>query len=122
MFYGSKNLISMAETILASITIFLIIIILLVILLLLVQGVVKIIIGITQTQVMVRLEYIVMKSGKERAVRTFDAATSEYSYTTLGKRFYKDIRKDYIVKVPAKFVGTRGQAKTINLHYFRSSN
>ena len=56
-------------------------------------------------------EFITMKSGKEKVIRNFDPATSEYSYTTLGKRFFKDVRKEYIVKVPAKFVGVRANGR-----------
>ena len=51
------------------------------------------------------VETIKMRGGKEREVRRYDPATGEYTYSTLGKRFYKNARREYIVKVPATFVG-----------------
>ena len=57
------------------------------------------------------VESIRMRGGKERVVRSYDPATSEYSYTSLGKRFFKDTRREYIVKVPAKFEGVRSNGR-----------
>ncbi len=57
------------------------------------------------------VESIKMKSGKDSVVRTCDPATTEYNYTSLGKRFFKDTRREYIVKVPAKFEGVRADGR-----------
>ncbi len=58
------------------------------------------------------VESIKMRGGgKERVVRTFDPATQEFSYTQLGKRFYKETRREHIVKIPAKFVGVRANGQ-----------
>ena len=57
------------------------------------------------------VETIKMRGGKEKAVRTFDPATGEFTYTTLGKRYFKDTRREYIVKVPAMFRGVRGNGR-----------
>ena len=58
------------------------------------------------------VEMIKMRGGgKEKVVRTFDPATGEFGYSQLGKRFYKDTRREYIVKIPAKFVGVRANGR-----------
>ena len=52
-------------------------------------------------------------------MRTYDAATNDYRYTAAGRRYYRDVRISYVVKVPATFSGTRsnGAAYTRNGHY-----
>ena len=57
------------------------------------------------------VEYIKMRGGKEKEVRKYDPATSKYVYTTLGKRFFKDSKVEYVVKLPAKFVGVRANGR-----------
>ena len=64
------------------------------------------------------VESIKMRGGKEREVRRYDPATGEYVYTELGKRFYKDVRREYIVKVPAKFVGLRANGRPYERNAF----
>ena len=51
-------------------------------------------------------EYISMRRGQDRIVRRWDAATSRWAYTSLGKRFYAQRRVQYVVKVPATFEGS----------------
>ena len=62
-------------------------------------------------------EFIKMRgSQKERLVRNFDPTANDgqgsYKYTQIGKRYFKDKKTEYIVRVPAIFAGTRanGQA------------
>ena len=49
-------------------------------------------------------EYISMKGGKDKEVRRYDPATQEYVYTKLGKQFFKNTRREYVVKVPTSSI------------------
>ena len=54
-------------------------------------------------------------STKERVVRTFDPSANdgrgEYKYTSLGKKFFSKKRVEYIVRVPARFTGSRSNGR-----------
>jgi hypothetical protein len=52
-------------------------------------------------------EYISMRRGQDKVVRRWDAATSKWVYTALGKKFFAQKRTQWIVKVPANFEGKR---------------
>ena len=61
--------------------------------------------------------------GSRRVVRTFDPTANQgagrWRYTVLGRRFFADRRISYIVRVPARFSGTRsnGNAYTRTGHF-----
>ena len=58
------------------------------------------------------VEYIKMKGGKEKEIRSYDPTTSKFTYTSLGKRFFRDTKIEYIVKLPAKFSGVRSDGRS----------
>ena len=63
-----------------------------------------------RTQAAVRennVETISMGRGGRRVVRRFDPAANKWKYTALGRSYFADRRISYVVRVPAKFSGTR---------------
>jgi len=64
------------------------------------------------------VETIKLRGGKERTIRIFDPAADEgrgeYRYTALGKKFFSKKRLEYIIRVPARFSGTRSNGRAYN--------
>ncbi len=60
-----------------------------------------------------------MRGGRSAAVRRFDPAAAEFTYTRLGRQFFSRRRTEYVVSVPARLSGTRtnGNAYTRNGFY-----
>ena len=63
-------------------------------------------------------EYILMRNGARKAVRRWDAAAGDYSFTAVGRSFYSRIKRNYVVQVPVLVKGTR---KNGTVYSIRSS-
>jgi hypothetical protein len=58
------------------------------------------------------VETIRLRNGRKAVTRRWDAAKGEWTFTRLGNRFYKTIRRNYVVQVPAIVRGTRANKST----------
>ena len=61
-------------------------------------------------------EYITL-NGKKRATRHLDVTTGEWVFSRLGLKFYRNMRRSYIVNVPVTVHGTPADGR----HYTKSS-
>ena len=52
-------------------------------------------------------EYIRLRGGERKAVRRWDPATQDYTFTALGKTYYSRLKRNYVVQVPVKVTGVR---------------
>ena len=48
-----------------------------------------------------------LRGGGTAVVRRFDPASGDFKYTRLGRGFYSQFRTEYVLKIPARFDGTR---------------
>ncbi len=53
------------------------------------------------------VETIRLRGGGAAVVRRFDPASGDFKYTRLGRGFYSQFRTEYVLKIPARFDGTR---------------
>ncbi len=61
-------------------------------------------------------EYITV-NGKKRVTRHLDLATGEWVFSKLGMKFYRKMKRSYIVNVPVTVHGTPAEGR----HYTKSS-
>ena len=52
-------------------------------------------------------EYVTMRSGEQRATRRWDPTSQDYRFTALGKSYYARLKRNYVVQVPVRVIGTR---------------
>ena len=60
-------------------------------------------------------EYITLQNGKRAITRQFDPATGEYTFTDTGRRYYRNIRRNYVVQVPVVIDGRRKDGSTYRI-------
>jgi hypothetical protein len=60
-------------------------------------------------------EYVMMRSGEQRATRRWDPASQDYKFTRLGKSFYGRLKRNYVVQVPVKVTGQRKNGTTYTI-------
>ena len=63
-------------------------------------------------------EYVVMRSGEQRATRRWDPVNQDYRFTALGKIYYQRLMRNYVVQVPVR---VSGQRKDGSQYQIRSS-
>ena len=52
-------------------------------------------------------EYVMMRSGEQRATRRWDPTSQDYRFTALGKSYYSRLKRNYVVQVPVRVTGVR---------------
>ena len=60
-------------------------------------------------------EYVMMRSGEQRATRRWNPASQDYKFTKLGKSFYGRLKRNYLVQVPVKVTGQRKNGTTYTI-------
>ena len=67
------------------------------------------------------VEYIRTKEGK-RATRRLDLASGDWIFTKLGLKYYKTLRRNYVVNVPVIIEGSPNEGKNIQREPLCQSN
>ena len=60
-------------------------------------------------------ERVRLRNGKTVITRQWDSVGGEYKFTKQGDRFYKQLRRNYIVQLPVKIRGTRLNGSTYTI-------
>ena len=70
-----------------------------------------------------RTDYITLANGKEAKLRTFDPIRNKYTLTPIGRSYYSQRKKEYVVSIPVIIEGVRlnGSRYTIRGHMPTSS-
>jgi len=55
------------------------------------------------------------RSGEQRVTRRWDAASQDYVFTKIGKRFYGRLKRNYVVQVPVRVTGVRKNGTTYTI-------
>ena len=63
------------------------------------------------------VEYLKVR-GKDRVLRSYDAAANNWAYTAQGKQYYRDMRMQWVVKVPSVHSGTRSNGRPYSRRAF----
>ena len=65
-----------------------------------------------------RTDYITLANGKEAELRTFDPIRNKYTLTPIGRSYYSQRKKEYVVSIPVIIEGVRlnGSRYTIRGH------
>lgn len=61
------------------------------------------------------VETIRLRDGRKAVTRRWDAATGEYKFTALGKKYYSTLRRNYVVDVPVVIKGKRKDGTTYQI-------
>jgi hypothetical protein len=58
------------------------------------------------------VETIRLRNGRKATTRRWDAVKGEWKFTRLGNRYYKTLRRNYVVQVPVIVKGARANRST----------
>ena len=60
------------------------------------------------------VEYIKLRDGKKGIARRLNLEIGEWIFTKLGLKFYKKLKRNYVVNVPVTIHGTPAEGRSYN--------